>query len=138
MTNTRLSLIFVLTLILGAPVDSASLGKVIKTPSEIFTVAVDFSQVVGGDGISLLGVTATNTVTGGDVTSAIVAASPAPAISSAVTINGVVQTCTCAVVRVQGGVNNEQILLDFNVQDLITGERRDGQVTLLVSTGLGH
>lgn len=122
----------------GVCATPASLLTIYKTPFEAFNAAVDFSQVTGADGISLVAVTATNTASGADLTSTIIAASPAPAVASAVTINGQSQACTCVIIRVQGGSNNQRVLLDFQVQDNVTGERRDGQVALLVSSGLAH
>lgn len=120
------------------PSFAASSLTVTKTPIESFNLGADFSAVSGADGITLVSVIATDIKTGGDVTSNIVAVSPAPVVSTAITVNGQVRTGQFLVVRVQGGTNQQRVLLGLRVSDNVTGEIFEAQITLLINSGLVH
>jgi len=108
---------------------AVSLLTITKTPYEAFTCGVDFAQVIGSDGMTLLAVVATDPVTGTDVTSTYIAASPAPAI---------VPATSKVAFRVQGGANNKRAVIGVRVQDSTTGDIFEGQITLQISSGTGH
>lgn len=115
-----------------------SLGTFFKTPSEAYNFAFSFAGVAGNDGITLVSVTAVNALTGADLSSTIIAASPPPQVTSSVTVNGVATPGLYVVFRAQGGSNNQRVLVNCVVTDNVTGEILNPQITLLISSGLGH
>jgi len=129
---------FAILLLLIPQLPSASLGTIYKTPLESFNAAVNFASVASADGITLISATATNTLNGANVTSSIIAASPAPAVATSITVNGASQSGQFVTVRLQGGSNNQRVLVDVLVADNVTGELFDGQFILLISSGTGH
>jgi hypothetical protein len=108
---------------------AASLLTVHKTPAEAFNLGVDFTQVIGQDGLAVVGVVATDQMTGADVTAAMVASSPAPAPLAGT---------DKVMFRVQGGQNSQNVLIGVRAMDLTTGEIYEGQITVLVVSGTGH
>lgn len=103
------------------------------------TTAALSGQAVGfADPISIQAVTATDIITKASVSSTFISASPGPTVATAATIGGVVTQGQFVIFRVQGGNNNQRILVDVLVQDQLTGETRDGQITFTVSSGLGN
>lgn len=131
----RVLLIF--ALLLSASSWGASLLTIVKTPAEARNAGVNF-LVASADGISLVSVKATDLVTGADVTSSLIAASPAPIAATSVTVNGVTQTGQFVVFRLQNGTNNQRVLVDVLVTDNVTGETFDGQLTVLIQAGALH
>ena len=134
MKSLRIAL---LALLFPGSLSSVILAQITKTPVEAFSEAVNFFNVAGNDGISLVSVTAVDTKNGQNVTSIFIG-SPAPVVTSAVTINGVTTTGTFIVFRLQGGSNNQQVLIDAVASDNVTGEIFDGQIRVQVISGSGH
>ena len=108
------------------PAAAVSLLSVTKTPYESFTCSIDFTALAGSDGIVLDAVIATNVQTGADATPVIVAASPVPAV---------VGSSDVVAFRVQGGANGQSYLIGARVADAMTGERFEGQITLVINSG---
>ncbi len=101
----------------------ASLLTVAKTPFEAFNCSIDFTSVAGTDGITLIGVVSTNFDNGTDSTAAIIAASPVP---------GVVGSTDVVVFRIQNGSATETHIVGVRVQDKVTGEIFEGQLTVAI------
>lgn len=130
--------IIALCLLLAAPLVPASILTVTKTPIETFDIGVDFAKPAGAHAITLVAVVATDISTGTNVTSTLIASSPAPAVYSAVTVAGVERTGKFIVARLQGGANNQRVLVGMRAQDAVTGAIYEGQITVQVSSGLAH
>jgi len=95
-----------------------------KSPYEQFGVSLDFSEDIGAGNTltSINAVTAINTLTQANSTAEVIAASPAPAISS---------SGTAVVFEVTGGVVGETHLISVQIVSSI-GEKYQGDVTLRV------
>jgi len=119
----RLVSLALITLVLAGSARPASLLSVSKTPFESFNCSVDFTPVVGTDGITLLGVVSTNLGTNDDSSAIIIANSPAPAV---------VGSTDVVVFRVQGGYNRQTHLIGVRVRDNVTLEIFEGQITLVI------
>ena len=94
---------------------------IMKTPYEAFDLQVDFTPVIGTDGVTLVSVTAANVANGQDSTSQMIAASPIPAVVGSTDVVGF---------RVQGGVVNQTHSVSVKITDTATGAKYEG--TLLV------
>lgn len=81
-------------------------------------------------------VTAIDLSSGADVTGTIISTSPSPLVTTSVTINGTVQTGQFIVFRLQSGNNNQRVLIDALVVDNVTGDVSDGQITLVIQSGI--
>jgi hypothetical protein len=97
---------------------------VYKNPYEQFSVSLDFSNDVGaGNTIaSINAVTAISNLTGLDSTAEVVAATPAPSVSS---------SGTAVAFDVTGGVAGETHTISVQVVSSI-GEKYQGEITLRV------
>ncbi len=127
MTMIRRFAALICSLVLAAPqAFPASLLTVSKTPFEAFNCSVDFTPVAGADGITLIGVVSTNVQTGADTTAAIIASSPVPAVNGSTDV---------VVFRVQAGVAGERHVVGVRVQEKVTGEIFEGQITVAVNSG---
>ena len=95
-----------------------------KSPYAQFGVSLDFSEDIGAGNTltSINAVTAINTLTQANSTAEVIAASPAPAISS---------SGTAVVFEVTGGVVGETHLISVQIVSSI-GEKYQGDVTLRV------
>lgn len=114
-------------LCIALPASPSSLLTVGKTPFEAFNCSVDFTPVAGADGITLIRVVSTNLQTGVDSTSEVIAVSPAPSV---------VGSTDVVTFRVQGGINRETHIVGARVQDNVTGEIFEGQITVTVSSAV--
>jgi hypothetical protein len=106
-----------------------------KAPQEQYNCGASFPNTTA-DGITLVSVTATDYVTLANITASVITSSPAPAVATSVTINGVVQTGEFVIFRLFGGTNGQIILIDVLVQDNVTGEQFDGQLLVTIKSGL--
>ena len=102
---------------------------VVKSPYESFNLGVDFTPVIGTDGLTITHIYATMIGTQTDVTSSMIAASPAPGILTGTDIVSF---------RIQGGAVQQRYLLDVQVSDNLNGSLYDGQINLSVVSASGH
>jgi hypothetical protein len=118
--------IVIALLMLALPSSPANLLTIQKTAYESFNCGVDFTQVIGGDGTTLVSVTAVSGAAGAggsDSTSAIIASSPVP---------DVVGSTDVVSFRVQGGAAQQTYTISVKVMDNVSGELYEGQITLKV------
>lgn len=95
-----------------------------KTAFESFNLSVDFTQVIGADGMTLNGVTAVNAANHQSSTTQIIAPSPSPSITPSTDV---------VVFRVQGGVLSQTHLISVEVTDATNGSQYEGQIILTIS-----
>jgi hypothetical protein len=93
-----------------------------KTPFEAITCSMDFIQVIGADGTTLVSVTSRNAA-GIDTTTTIIAPSPVP---------GVVGITDKVAFRIQGGKAGETHIVSVKVRDAITGDQFEGTMTVTI------
>lgn len=105
------------------PVSAEAVLSLNKTSYETFDCSVDFTQVIGMDGLTLQSVTAKNAMSGLDTTGLIVAASPAPAVISMTDQVGF---------RVKGGVTLQTYYISIKVRDSMNGAEWEGIATLTI------
>lgn len=98
-----------------------SLLTMYKTPYEAFKVTVDFSSVVTTGQLAVAAVYATDSSTGLNITSQVIAASPAPVVSG-----------TGVVFQVQAGALGQICMIGVQVTNTNTGELFEGDVTLVI------
>ena len=126
---SRALLSFVLLLAVSIPVSRDLLGQtqplltVTKTPYESFNSSVDFVNVISIGNAALVSVTSVNRDSGADSTSAIVAASPAPAV---------VGGTSKVVFRVQGGASGQTHNVSVRASNTSTGETYEGVIQLVI------
>ena len=95
-----------------------------KTPLESQLIQMDFSQVIGTNGITLVSVTATNEASGADATVIFIATTPAPTILSGT---------SKVVLGVRGGVAGQTYRVHVLVQDAtVAANRHEGQALIYV------
>lgn len=111
-------------LLIWLPAEPASLLSIQKTPYEAFNCSIDFTQVIGADGLTINAVVSTDLNSGADTTATVIAASPAPAIQG-----------DTVIFRVQGGANGQSHLVGVRVTDNVTGEQFEGQITVKIYSG---
>jgi hypothetical protein len=105
---------------------SEVLLSITKTPYEAFTITMDFTQVIGTDGMTLSSVTAVTSTTNVDVSSMIIAASPVPAV---------VPSTDKVAFRIQGGAVNSTYRVSAKVVDAVNGQQYEGQILLTITAG---
>ena len=111
---------FILVALMLSSMSAEVVLSITKTPFEAFTCSMDFTPVIGTDGITLISVTATN---GLDATSVIIASSPAPAI---------IPSTDKISFRIQGGRAGETYIVSVKVADSMTGDKFEGNVNVAV------
>jgi hypothetical protein len=87
---------------------------------------MDFTQVIGTDGMTLSSVTAVTSTTNVDVSSMIIAASPVPAV---------VPSTDKVAFRIQGGAVNSTYRVSAKVVDAVNGQQYEGQILLTITAG---
>lgn len=95
-----------------------------KTAFESFNLSVDFTQVIGNDGLSIVAVKSFLQPAGTETTSQIIATDPAPLVSPGTDV---------VVFRVQGGSKNQVHLVDVQVVDNVNGQQFEGQIRVTVT-----
>jgi hypothetical protein len=109
---------------LCAPGFAADIGTLPKTPYERVNVLVGFGNVVGTDTITIDAIKVINRQTRADVSSTIVASSPAP---------GVLPGSPQVGFTITAGSDGQQYVIAVRVNDTTTGEKFEGDLILTVS-----
>jgi hypothetical protein len=94
-----------------------------KTPYEQIACSMDFSQVIGSGGITLVSVRSSNATSGTDTTAMIIATSPAPSV--------VAETAKITFL-LQGGKNGETHRISVRAKNAAIGEESEGVALLTV------
>lgn len=112
-------------LLLWSSFSQAASGSVSKTPVEVINLTLDFSPQAA-NGITLVGVTATNMANNADQTSTVVSASPPPVVLS---------STEKVFVQVKNGVIGARYNVSIVVSKNDTGEVIEGNIILQVVSG---
>ena len=109
--------------LLAGFVSAETVLTITKTPYEVFSCSVDFSQAVGSSNIALAGVTAKD-ASGNDASVTIIAANPIPAV---------VPSTSKVAFSIQGGTPGISYTASVKVTNSATGEQFEGTIVIRIA-----
>lgn len=112
-------------LLAAASLHAEILLTVNKTAFESFTCSMDFTQVIGSDGLTIVSVTATNIKTGANTTAIVISTSPAPSV-----LPGTDKVAF----RVQSGTVGDTHQISVKISDNSNGQQFEGNMQLTIAS----